>query len=121
MPPAGNLQLLGRLAISLVWFYQGLWCKVLGREPRHLRVMESSPVFQSGNSRLFLVTLGGFEIVLGLWVLSGFAPETAAFTQTALLLLMNTGGLLWARGIIPDPAGMLFQNFAFVILIWICR
>ena len=47
--------------------------------------------------------------------------HTAAVTQTALLLRMNTGGLVWARSVIPDRAGMVGQNFAFAVLIWICR
>ena len=32
---------------------------------------------------------------------------------------MNSGGLLWARRIIPDPAGMIVKNFAFLVLAWV--
>jgi hypothetical protein len=32
---------------------------------------------------------------------------------------MNAGGLIWAAHLIPDPAGMVLQNFTFLLLIWI--
>jgi len=112
--------LLGRIAIAGLWTFQGLWCKVLNRVPRHARVVEATPLFDRKQARWFLVTLGCFEMFLAAWVLSAQFPREAAIVQTALLILMNTGGILWARHIIPDPIGMLFQNFAFVMLIWIC-
>jgi uncharacterized membrane protein YphA (DoxX/SURF4 family) len=110
----------GRLAIALVWIYQGLWCKVLGRTPRHAKVVESTPFLGARGSHVVLLALGWFEVLLGIWVLTGLYLYPAAILQTALLFAMNTGGLLWASKIIPDPAGMLFHNFAFLVLIWIC-
>jgi DoxX-like family len=112
--------LLGRIAIAGVWTFQGLWCKILGRVPRHARVVEATPLFRRRQAHRFLPALGGFEVFLALWVLSAILPREAAIVQTALLIGMNTGGLLWARHIIPDPIGMVFQNFAFVMLIWMC-
>jgi hypothetical protein len=43
----------------------------------------------------------------------------AATVQTALLAAMNSGGLIWAWHLIPDPGGMIVQNFAFLVLVWI--
>jgi hypothetical protein len=43
----------------------------------------------------------------------------AAIVQTALLAAMNSGGLIWAWHLIPDPGGMIVQNFAFLVLVWI--
>ena len=106
-----------RISIALVWLYQGLWCKLLGRAPRHEKVIAAAPFF-GRHARLALVLLGVFECALAAWVLSGWRMAEAALAQTALLLGMNAGGVLWARAIIPDPAGMVFQNFAFVLLAW---
>ena len=78
-------------------------------------------MFRGEGARLFLLALGWFETLLSLWVLSGRFSLLAAWVQIALLIGMNTGGLLWARKIIPDPAGMVFHNFVFLVLIWICR
>ncbi len=108
-----------RVAIALVWFYQGLWCKVLGRVPRHESVIAAVPSIGPGAARSALLALGLLECGIGLWVLSGYAKRQAALVQTVLLVAMNAGGLIWAAHLIPDPAGMVLQNFAFLLLIWI--
>ena len=38
-------RLLMRSAVAGVWIYEGLWCKLLGREPRQVQVVEAVPVF----------------------------------------------------------------------------
>jgi hypothetical protein len=111
--------LLIRASIALVWFYQGLWLKVLARESRHREIVSSVPFLSPKQARAALFGLGLFECAVGLWVLSGQFAPLAAFAQTALLLAMNVCGLIWASRLIPDPAGMLFNNLAFLMLVWI--
>lgn len=108
-----------RLAIALVWFYQGLWCKVLGGVPRHEAVIAAVPFIGSAAGHSTLIALGLLECGIGLWVLSGRWMRQAAIVQTVLLAAMNAGGLIWAVGLIPDPAGMVLQNFSFLLLIWV--
>ena len=108
-----------RLAIALVWLYQGFWCKVLGGVPRHEAVIAAVPFIGSAPGRSALIALGLLECGIGLWVLSGRWMRQVAIVQTALLAAMNAGGLIWAAHLIPDPAGMVLQNFAFLLLIWI--
>lgn len=108
-----------RLAIALVWLYQGLWCKVLGGVPRHQAVIAAVPFIGSEAGHRTLLALGLLECGIGLWVLSGRWMRQVAIVQTALLAAMNAGGLIWAAHLIPDPAGMVLQNFTFLLLIWI--
>ena len=54
-----------------------------------------------------------------MWALSDFSPLVCALVQTALLISLNACGLLWARRIIHDPAGMVVKNFAFLVLVWV--
>lgn len=108
-----------RISIALVWFYQGLWCKVVGGEPHHLALISTVPFFSPVAARAVLVLLGLVECCLGAWVLTGWQLRIAAITQTVLLVAMNTGGVIWASKLIPDPVGMILQNFAFVLLIWV--
>jgi uncharacterized membrane protein YphA (DoxX/SURF4 family) len=108
-----------RLAIALVWFYQGLWCKVLGGIPRHEAVIAAVPFIGPAAGHVALIALGLLECGIGLWVLSGLWMRQAAMVQTVLLAAMNTGALIWAARLIPDPAGMVLQNFTFLLLIWI--
>ena len=108
-----------RLAVALVWLYQGLWCKLLGGCPGHREIVDAVPWLGEGGGTVFFYGLGALETGLALWVLSGWRPRTAALVQTALLVAMNGGGLLWGREHIADPGAMLTQNFAFLTLAWI--
>ena len=108
-----------RLSIAMVWLYQGLWCKALGGVPRQGTVISTVPFLGVGQVHVALTTLGLVECGLAVWVLSGQRMRQAAIVQTALLAAMNSGGLIWARHLIPDPVGMIVQNFAFLVLAWI--
>jgi uncharacterized membrane protein YphA (DoxX/SURF4 family) len=108
-----------RLSIALVWLYQGLWCKVLGRAPSHAAVISAVPFIGPAGSRVALIILGLVECGIAAWVLSGHRMRQAAIVQTVLLVGMNAGGLIWAWHLIPDPPGMILQNFAFLMLIWV--
>jgi uncharacterized membrane protein YphA (DoxX/SURF4 family) len=115
MPPPW----LVRVAVAGVWIYEGLWCKIMGRAANELLVVQAVPRYGERFGRPFLMTLGWVELGLGLWVLSGFAPGLCALAQTLLLVALNANGLLWSRHLIHDPAGMLFKNFAFLVLGWV--
>jgi uncharacterized membrane protein YphA (DoxX/SURF4 family) len=115
MPPAW----LVRIAVAGVWIYEGLWCKILGRATNELRVVEAVPRYGAKFGRPFLTLLGWTELLLGLWVLSGSAPGLCALAQTVLLVTLNANGLVWSRHLIPDPGGMVFKNFAFLVLGWV--
>jgi hypothetical protein len=108
-----------RAAVAAVWLYEGLWCKLLGRESRQLQIVEAVPRFGPRIGALFLKLLGAVELGLALWVWSGALPIPCAVVQTLLLVTLNASGLLWARGLIHDPGGMVVKNFAFLVLAWV--
>jgi hypothetical protein len=108
-----------RVAVAAVWFYEGLWCKLLGGQPHQLQVVSAVPSYGPRVGAVFLKTLGVVEVGIGFWALSGVAPFPCVIAQTLLLVSLNAGGILWARHIIHDPAGMLVKNFAFLVLAWV--
>ena len=108
-----------RTSIAMVWLYEGLWCKVLGHAPRHQAILKNVPLLTPAAAHSALIALGLLECGIAVWVISGWRPIQGAVLQTALLVSMNAGGLIFAAGIIPEPAGMLLQNFAFLVLAWI--
>jgi hypothetical protein len=108
-----------RFAVSAVWLYEGLWCKLLRGQPHQLEVVGAVPRFDARTSALFLRLLGAVEVGLAAWALSGVAPIPCATAQTLLLMSLNAGGLVFARRIIHDPAGMVVKNFAFLLLVWV--
>ena len=108
-----------RAAVSAVWLYEGLWCKLLNGEPGQQAVVEAVPYFGPRVGVPLLKTLGVIESGIALWALSATAPIPCATVQTLLLIALNAGGLLWARRLIHDPAGMVVKNFAFLVLVWV--
>ena len=115
MPPAWLVS----AAVAAVWFYEGLWCKLLGRDPNQLTIVEAVPRWGPQVGALFLKALGVVECAMGAWALSGIAPLACAIAQTALLVSLNASGILWSRHLIHDPAGMVVKNFAFLVLAWV--
>jgi len=107
------------VAVAAVWFYEGVWCKLLNGQPRQVRVIEAMPHFGAGVGKELLKFLGIVEAGLGVWVLTGITPIVCAVAQTLLLVTLNTCGLLWARRLIEDPAGIVVKNFAFLVLVWV--
>lgn len=109
-----------RGAVAAVWLYEGLWCKVFGRAPLQAQVVAAVPRIGPRLGQLFLKGLGAVEVVLAAWVMSGISPGTCAIAETTLLVLLNANGLLWARHLIHEPAGMVVKNLAFLVLVWVC-
>jgi len=108
-----------RISVALVWMYEGLWCKVLGHAPRHEAILNNLPILTRAEAHSVLLALGLLECGIAVWVISGWRPTHGALLQTALLVSMNAGGLIFAAPLVPDPAGMLLQNFTFLLLAWI--
>lgn len=108
-----------RGSVAAVWLYEGLWCKILGRVRSQVDVVTAVPRLGPRFGVPFLKTLGVVEISLAVWVMTGIAPGLCAIAQTSLLFALNANGLMWARHIIHEPAGMVVKNIAFLVLVWV--
>jgi hypothetical protein len=51
-------------------------------------------------------------------VISGRRPVDAARAETALLAVMNGGGLAFSREHIAAPRALVAENVAFLALVW---
>ena len=109
-----------RASVAAVWLYEGLWCKILGRVQSQVEVVTAVPRLGPRFGSPFLKALGIVEVALAVWVMAGIAPGMCAIVQTALLVVLNANGLLWAHHIIHEPAGMVVKNIAFLVLVWVC-
>lgn len=115
MPPLWLLQ----GAVAAVWLYEGFWCKVLARSRHEFEVVEQVPFLAPATSHALLRLLGVLETALGGWVLTTWQPIEAAAVQTVLLVGLNSAGIYFSRHRIPDPAGMVVKNAAFLVLAWV--
>jgi hypothetical protein len=109
-----------RASVAAVWLYEGLWCKILGRVQSQVEVVTAVPRLGPRFGPRFLKALGVVEAALSAWVMTGIDPSMCAIAQIVLLVVLNANGLLWARRIIHEPAGMVVKNIAFLVLVWVC-
>ncbi|OLC44497.1 MAG: hypothetical protein AUH43_18635 [Acidobacteria bacterium 13_1_40CM_65_14] len=105
--------------MASVWLYQGLWCKLLSRCPSHASIVSALPPPFGNAAALVLTMIGAIEVMFAIWIASGWRSRLAAMAQTMLLIVMNTGGLIWGRSAIADPFGTVLSNVILLTLIWI--
>jgi uncharacterized membrane protein YphA (DoxX/SURF4 family) len=83
-----------RTSVALVWLYQGLWSKLLGGSPSQGDVVKSTLGWTRFSASSLLRAIGAIEVLLAVWVLTGYWRRLSAITQTGLLVAMNAGGLV---------------------------
>src|SRR4051794_10304319 len=86
-----------RWLVAAVWLIHGLYNKLLDGSPRHLQIVQSTPGLDGATGEYALYVIGGGEVAIALWVLSGFTPRLCAAVQTLCLLSMNVLELAFAR------------------------
>lgn len=84
--------------ISLVWFVNGIWCKVLRRVPRHEQIV--ARVLGAAYAGQITRTIGALEVCMALWVLSGIWPLFCAVTQALVVVAMNVLEYFLARDLL---------------------
>jgi hypothetical protein len=115
-----TLKIISRLALGLVWLYEGLIPKLL-----FLRSDEIELVRRSGfvwkTPELTLEILGLAQVALGLWLIIGWAERAAVTIATLaisiLIVLVASGN----PAMLADPYGALVKDFcllACAITVW---
>ena len=99
-----------------VWVFHGLYSKILDRIPRHRLIV--ARILGERLARPATKLIGGGEILLGVWVFTGWQPLACATVQTAALVAMNTLEILLAGDLLISAAGMVILNLGFLALLW---
>lgn len=86
----------------MVWFLNGLVCKVINLTPRHQEIV--ARILGEEYARAITVLIGISEIIMAVWVLSKYKSQFNAITQMIIVLAMNLleyfiapDLLLWGR------------------------
>lgn len=108
-----------RLCVASIWLVHGLYNKLLDGSPRHLAIVQSVPGLGGAAGERVLTAVGLFEILVALWVLSGWTAHLCAVVQTIALLSMNAVELTVARHLLLWPAGLIPVNLGFLALAWV--
>lgn len=105
-----KLILVIRLALAAVWFYNGLWLKVIALDAHHLEIIRSVSS-NSGFEPAFLLRLiGSAETLLGIGIVSGLFYRFVSYFQIFIILLMNLIGTVGGGGAIAHPFGLIISN-----------
>ncbi|MGO1974142.1 MAG: DoxX-like family protein [Propionibacteriaceae bacterium] len=108
----------GQVSIALVWLYEGLVAKILGARADEVDIIAAVPFLPDGWSGAVVIMIGGYELLLALWVLISRLPRLAAIAQTLTLVVFNAGGLLFGGEFISEPVHLLVNNLVLVVLVW---
>jgi hypothetical protein len=111
--------LTARIAVAAVWAHQGVWAKLLGRDPRQRSILAAVPGVGPGRAGAALVALGLAETALAAWILTGRAGRVTALAQTAAVVALNAAGLRWGGADVPRPGRLLARNAGFLTLAWL--
>jgi uncharacterized membrane protein YphA (DoxX/SURF4 family) len=115
------LKMISRIALGIVWIYEGLVPKLLFvRADQIDLVRRSHLVWRS--PQFTLQIMGAAQIGLGLWLLLGIAERAAVFAATTwmsiLIVLVASGN----PAMLSDPYGALVKDcclIACAITVWV--
>ena len=107
------VRIICRLALGVVWLYEGLVPKLLFVRQDQIDLVERSGLFL-GTPEFFLQLLGVGQVVCGLWLLAGFAERLAVFLATTGMVILI---VLVARAnpaMLTDPYGALIKDVCLI-------
>ena len=102
--------------LGSVWFAMGLYCKVLGLITRHELIV--GEILGKEIAPFFTPLIGVGEVLLGLWIVTGYQRKLTSVIQIVLVLLMNILELLFAsQHLLWGPFNFLFASM-FCVLVY---
>ena len=82
-----RIKVISRTALGLVWFYEGLVPKILFLRADELDLVQASHLVWR-TPQLTLQILGVAQMLVGLWLIIGFAERTAVLIATSWMLIL---------------------------------
>ena len=76
-----------KLVIATVWLVNGLYCKVLDQVPRHRQIV--GEILGEEFAAPLTILIGISEVIMAIWVLSGYRSRICTLCQIALVVIMN--------------------------------
>jgi uncharacterized membrane protein YphA (DoxX/SURF4 family) len=99
--------------IATVWLTNGLFCKVLNLVPRHKQIV--ARILGNNHAGTLTMLIGLSEIMMAVWIVSGYKSKFNAVLQIAVVLTMNALEFI----LVPDLLlwGKLNALFAFLFVL----
>jgi hypothetical protein len=81
------LRSVSAILISLVWFVNGFFCKILNLVPRHQQIVQR--ILGADYGWLLTKAIGVSEVLMVVWILSKVRSRLCALFQIAIVGIMN--------------------------------
>lgn len=89
---------------AAVWIANGVFCKIFALVPRHEEIVEEILRWDRPSAAFATLGIGVLELLMAIWILSGFKSRLNAVTQILIIATMNIlefmlvpDLLLWGR------------------------
>lgn len=102
--------------IALVWLINGLFFKILNYVPRHQEIV--SRILDSAFSREITIIIGVLEVLMAIWVLSGFKSKLNSILQITVIITMNIIEFVQAKDLLLFGKLNLFFALLFCAIIY---
>ena len=103
--------------IALVWFVNGLFCKLLNFVPRHEEIVRR--ILGGEYSVILTEIIGVAEICMAIWILSGIQSRLNAVVQIIIIAAMNILEFYLAPDLLLWGKGNALLASVFIIVIFI--
>ena len=109
-----------RIALGLVWLYEGLAPKVPFLRTDEMELVQKSHLVWR-TPQLTLQLMGITQVVVGIWLIAGFAGRAAVFIATAWMLILIALVAGGNPSMLTDPYGALVKDLCLIacaITVW---
>ena len=111
------LHILATIVIVLVWFTNGLFCKVLNLVPRHQEIVRR--ILGEQHAWFFTKAIGISEILMVVWMLSRIKSRFCAIFQMAIVGTMNILEFILVPDLLLFGKMNIVFAFIFIVLIYV--
>ena len=115
------IKIISRIALGLVWFYEGLVPKILFLRADGIGLVQSSQLLWR-TPELTLRILGVTQMLVGPWLIIGLAERTAVFVATSWMLILIVLVASGNPAMLTDPYGALVKDLCLIacaITVWL--
>jgi hypothetical protein len=116
-----TIKIISRTALGLVWFYEGLVPKILFLRADEVGLVQASYLVWR-TPELTLRILGVAQMLVGLWLLIGFAERSAVLIATSWMLILIVLVAFGNPSMLIDPYGALVKDLCLIacaITVWL--
>ncbi len=105
------------ILIALVWFINGLFCKVLNLVPRHQQIV--TEILGEAYAKELTIIIGVLEILMAIWIMSKIKFKLNAVVQIVIVATMNIIEFIMTPELLLWGKYNSFFAIIFIILIYL--